>query len=66
MSNLRFHSDQIKVLSMALRIYGFEDLTVTDALAVRDIMELVIEKGDDITIKDITKIGSSKRDKDNQ
>ena len=57
-----FNQKEIQVLKMALEMYGFTDFTVSDALAVRDIMSLVKLKGDLVSVKDITGVGSRKRD----
>ena len=61
-----FNQKEIQVLKMALEMYGFTDFTVSDALAVRDIMSLVKLKGDLVSVKDITGVGSRKRDPEKQ
>lgn len=67
MSNLRFNQTELSILGIALRVWGpNKNVSVSDVLEIRDLMELVKEHGEDLSIKDICKIGSQKRAHDDQ
>jgi len=67
MSNLRFDQTELSVLGITLRVWNPEKkITVSEVLEIRDLMELVKEKGEDLTIKDICRVGNQKRDPNKQ
>ena len=67
MKDMTFDQTELSVLGIALRVWNPDKkITVSEALEIRDLMELVKKKGEDLSIKDICRIGSQKRDPDHQ